>query len=316
MTMMSPLACRGIARTSLKRLVRAGLAMLCLAAICPLASCVDQHPERAEGAASDSVRIVATSPAVADMCDKLGLDLVGIPQTARTIPDRYRDAEVVGPPMGPDMEKLATLHADYVISPETLMNDLQPKFAQIGTRSIFVDLTSVEGLYDSMDYLGAKFGHVAQASAEHAQYEDFIATYRKSVEGRPHPRVLVLMGLPGSYLVATPKSYVGSLVEQAGGQNVYADEPDAFVNVNTEDMLARDPDIILRAAHALPDQVRDMFAKEFTTNDIWKHFRAVQQGKVYDLSYKRFGMSATFNYPDALADLKPLLYGSDDNTEE
>ena len=72
----------------------------------------------------------------------------------------------------------------------------------------------------------------------------------------------------------------------------------------------RDPDIILRTAHALPDDVRQMFAQEFETNDIWKHFRAVQEGRVYDLTYSNFGMSATFSYPDALNELRTYLYES------
>lgn len=123
------------------------------------------------------------------------------------------------------------------------------------------------------------------------------------------PTVLILMGVPGSYIVATENSYVGSLVALAGGKNVYAGEEADFVNVNTEDMLARDPDIILRTAHALPDQVMEMFAEEFEQNDIWKHFRAVQEGEVYDLDSSKFGMSAEFNYPEALEDLRVILYG-------
>ena len=36
---------------------------------------------------------------------------------------------------------------------------------------------------------------------------------------------------------------------------------------------------------------------------------AVEQGRVYDLPYEQFGMSAKFNYPDALETLQPILYG-------
>ena len=42
-----------------------------------------------------------------------------------------------------------------------------------------------------------------------------------------------------------------------------------------------------------------MFAKEFAENDIWKHFDAVQNGKVYDLDNTLFNMSANFNYRNA-----------------
>ena len=84
--------------------------------------------------------------------------------------------------------------------------------------------------------------------------------------------------------------------------------PNNIMNANTEDMLARDPDIILRTSHALPDEVMAMFAQEFSTNDIWKHFRAVKEQRVYDLAYDRFGMSATFAYPQALFDLRAIFY--------
>lgn len=56
------------------------------------------------------------------------------------------------------------------------------------------------------------------------------------------------MGLPGSYIVATDNSYVGSLVKLAGGTNVYGDGGgEEFLTANTEDMQTKDPDIILRA---------------------------------------------------------------------
>ena len=116
------------------------------------------------------------------------------------------------------------------------------------------------------------------------------------------------MGLPGSYIIATENSYVGSLVELAGGENVYAGTDQEFLTVNTEDMKTKEPDVILRAAHALPDQVVEMFREDFETNDIWKHFDAVQEGRVYDLTYELFGMSATFRYPEALEELQPMLY--------
>lgn len=36
------------------------------------------------------------------------------------------------------------------------------------------------------------------------------------------------MGLPGSYLIATNQSYVGNLLELAGGENVYQSSDKEF----------------------------------------------------------------------------------------
>ena len=141
--------------------------------------------------------------------------------------------------------------------------------------------------------------------------DEFADTYGKILkkqEGKKKPKVMILMGLPGSYVIATNNSYVGSLVEMAGGENVYKDTHKAFLTVNTEDMKKKEADVILRTAHAMPDEVIDMFDKEFKDNSIWKHFDAVRKGRVYDLSYSNFGMSANFRYPKALAEVQPMLY--------
>lgn len=288
---------------------------LCLAWALALSAsgCVNQHPEQNTDDVSGEVRIVATSPAAVDICDRLELDLVGVcSSTLSTIPERYQNVTTVGTAMSPDLEILKSLNPDYVLSPNSLQSDLQPKYASIGVNSLFLNLRSVEGMYASIEGLGEKFGREEQAQALVEEYEQFMEEYRSQNEGKESPTVLVLMGLPGSYIVATESSYVGNLVKLAGGINVYGDgDGQEFLTANTEDMKTKEPDIILRAAHALPDDVMEMFKEEFETNDIWKHFEAVQEGRVYDLPYELFGMSAKFNYPDALEVLQPLLYGEE-----
>ena len=289
------------------------LLSLCLAGMLALSAsaCVNQHPEQTADDGSDQVRIVATSPAAVDICDKLELDLVGVcSSTLSTIPERYQDVTTVGTAMSPDLEILKSLNPDYVISPNSLQSDLQPKYASIEVNSLFLNLRSVEGMYASIEGLGEKFDREEQAQALVGEYQQFMEEYRSQNEGKESPTVLVLMGLPGSYIVATESSYVGNLVKLAGGVNVYGDgDGQEFLTANTEDMKTKEPDIILRAAHALPEDVVEMFQDEFETNDIWKHFEAVQEGRVYDLPYDLFGMSAKFNYPDALEELQPLLFG-------
>lgn len=276
-------------------------------------ACVNQHPEEAKTPVNtETPRLIATSPAVAQICNQLNLDLVGVCQTSGTLPERYEDLTKVGMAMNPDLEILKSLNPDYVLSPNSLQNDLQPKYASIGVNSLFLNLKSVEGMYASIEGLGKKFDREEEAAAMLAEFDSFMKEYKDKNAGKRSPKVLVLMGLPGSYIVATESSYVGNLVKLAGGMNVYGDGGgEEFLTANTEDMKSKEPDIILRAAHALPDQVKKMFAEEFETNDIWKHFKAVQNGKVYDLDSSLFNMSANFKYSDALKALQPMLYGEE-----
>lgn len=288
--------------------------ILSAAAVISLVGCVNQHPESAatKTEVNKEVRLVATSPAVAQICSRMNLDLVGVCNTSGTLPEKYDKVKKVGMAMNPDLETIKSLHPDYVLSPSSLESDLQPKYASIGVKSLFLNLKSVDGMYASIEGLGEKFDRKDEADEMLNEFKTFMDKYKDKNKDKKSPKVLVLMGLPGSYIVATDNSYVGSLVKLAGGTNVYGDGGgEEFLTANTEDMQTKDPDIILRAAHALPDEVKEMFAKEFETNDVWKHFRAVQNGKVYDLDSSLFNMSANFSYSDALEELQPLLYGDE-----
>ena len=268
-------------------------------------------------AMDEEPRIIATSPATADICDRLELDLVGVcSSTISTIPERYAEAEQVGTSMSPDMEIVASLSPDWILSPASLQSDLQPKYEAIDTDWAFLNLRSVPGMYRSIQELGEIFGREEQAQELVDEFTEFYEEYSTRNEGKESPKVLILMGLPGSYIIATENSYVGSLVELAGGENVYAGTDQEFLTVNTEDMKTKEPDIILCAAHALPDQVTEMFREDFETNDIWQHFDAVQNDRVYYLTYELFGMSATFDYPEALEELQPIFYPESEEDEE
>ena len=268
-------------------------------------------------AMKEEPRIIATSPATADICDKLDLDLAGVcSTTTSTIPERYAGLPSVGTAMSPDMEIVSSLDPDWILSPASLQSDLQPKYEAIDTDWAFLNLRSVPGMYRSIQELGEIFDREEEAQALVDEFTEFYNSYKEKNEGKESPKVMVLMGLPGSYIIATENSYVGSLVELAGGENVYAGTDQEFLTVNTEDMKTKEPDIILCASHALPDQVMEMFKEDFATNDIWKHFEAVQEDRVYYLTYELFGMSATFRYPEALEELQPILYPESEADEQ
>ncbi|MBU5669444.1 heme ABC transporter substrate-binding protein IsdE [Peptoniphilus sp. MSJ-1] len=280
-----------------------------------LTSCVNQKQGKANN--GSGLRIAATSMGTVYIMEKLNVDLVAVPDSQiDKMPERYKDVPKVGMAMSPDIEKLKQINPDYVFSPVSLISDLLPKYKAAGLDYGFLNLNNIDGMYKSIDDLGKLLNREKEAKELRDDYEKFINDYKEKHKNKKAPRVLILMGLPGSYVVATENSYVGSLAQLAGAENVYGGTDEQFITINTEDMLKKDPDIILRTAHALPDEVMEMFKKDFAENDIWKHFRAVKEGKVYDLSYKKFGMSAKLNYKEALDDLEKILYRGDENSEK
>lgn len=114
--------------------------------------------------------------------------------------------------------------------------------------------------------------------------------------------------MPGSYLVATEHSYIGDLVKLAGGINIVQGETVEYLASNTEYLQQANPDVILRAAHGMPDEVVKMFDQEFKKNDIWKHFDAVKNNRVYDLKEELFGTTGNLAAVEALNELVKMLY--------
>ena len=261
-----------------------------------------------EQAEAPQHRIVSTTVAITEVLDALELDVVGVPTTVKELPERYEEAVEVGNPMSPDMELVKSLKPTHVLSVTTLEYDLEKLFERVNIDASYLDFTSLDAMKEEIRKLGEMFDRQSQAEALIASYDEKISNIKAEVEGQPAPTVLILMGIPGSYLVATENSYIGDLVKQLGGNNIVTDSTVEFVASNTEYLHQGNPDVILRAAHGMPDEVIEMFDEEFRTNDIWKNFNAVKNGRVYDLPEDFFGTTGNLAADEALDLMADFLY--------
>ena len=295
----------------MKKVLSLILAAVLLAAV--LSGCAATERRGTEVAVKymgNNIRVASTSVATAEILDALGYNnVVGVPKVVTSpLPERYRNVTNLGSPMIPNSEVLVSVKPDLVLSPISLHEQLQKQYDSLHLPCYFLDLESPDGMYRSIEDLGTILGREKQAEKLCSGYQNWKDSLQSRHKKGRAPRVLILMGLPGDYMACTDHSYVGSLVKLLGGKNLYTSSKSDFVQVNPEDMLKKNPDIILRTSHAMPEQTRQMFDKEFRENAIWKHFDAVKAGRVYDLPNDLFGMSAKLNYREAVRYLEPLLY--------
>lgn len=258
----------------------------------------------------EDYRIVATTVALVEIMDALDLDLVGIPTSYKDLPARYDGAVEVGMAAEPDMEIIKSLNPTEVLSATTLDAefDLAPVFENANVPVNFVDIEGIDNMYDAIHEFGEQYNRTEQAEQIIADFDKTVAEIEEKVAGQDGPSVLILLGVPGSYLVATENSYLGDLVKRVGGVNVFPGEDGVeYSSANTEYLQQTNPDVILRAAHGMPDAVVEMFDEEFVQNDIWQHFKAVQDDRVYDLE-EVFGTTASLAVGDALDHLVKILY--------
>ena len=86
---------------------------------------------------------------------------------------------------------------------------------------------------------------------------------KEKAEALVNPEVLVLFAAPGSTMIATSKSYVGSLVELVGGKNIVEDNSASFTTYNKEDLAMLNPEKILVMVHALPEETKAALEKAY-----------------------------------------------------
>jgi len=276
-----------------------------------LAACGNKQTEEKAAAetTSETKTVVAGTMVVADILDKLEIDsVVGVPTSTVKMAERYTKATEIGNAMNPDMEVVKSLNPDVFISVTTLEYDLKPAVKNINVNGEFIDLQGVKQMQDSILALGKEFNREAQAEKLAKSFDKKLEELKTKTADKKKPKVLAVLGVPGSYLVATDNSYIGSLIEGAGGENAIQGPSEEYLASNTEYLQQSKPDIILRMAHGMPDEVMKMFDKEFKTNTVWKHFDAVKNGRVYDLEEPLFQTTANLQVDDALEELYRIFY--------
>ena len=249
--------------------------------------------------------VVATSVAVTEILDKLGVEVSGVPTTSYELPESTKDATEVGSPMNPDLEIIKSLNPTCVVSVDTLGSDFEKQFTENNIPSMFVNLSTVDGLKETIVNLGEKFDKSEKAVEIIAELENKENELNLSKKENKED-ILILFGAPGSVMVSTDNSYVGNLVKIAGGNNIFESESSSFIQVNMEEIIKRNPDKILIMTHAVPEEAKKAVEEEFA-KATWQQLDAIKNNKVYYLENGYFGMSANLKVIEALDKLGAIL---------
>lgn len=257
-------------------------------------------------------RIVALSVNTAGVLASMGIMPVGMSTTARAH-HILRDVPQIGRPAAPDIERLRALNPDLVIANIVFKPSLAPVFRQHGLTAYFIDNQRYSDVTANLEMFGRAFfnnAHHAQALIDHIRGRERIAL--QAAQGRPAPRVLIIWGTPQSFMLSTQYSYVGEMVSMLGGRNVTEGMSVArhtqTIPLSMENIIAFNPEIILRISHGSPEQMAQMFQREFTQNPVWGRLAAVQNGRVIDLPVDLFMSNPGLQMIDALEALARVMY--------
>ena len=217
---------------------------------------------------------------------------------------------------GPNMEQLAAVRPDLVLATPMYARFGPPIEQALGVPVLVYDLASVDDILDKMSELGELAGCSEGAEEAAADLRRRMDSQRQDLPAQG-PKVLALFGSTEGLLAFTSVSYLGDMVELMGGQLVadqgppfiHQGQPDAaFTPFSLETVVEQDPDVVFLVRHANPTDAREEALEELFANPAWQGLRALDEGRLHELSEWLY-----LRYPGprvawALQELRALMY--------
>ena len=240
--------------------------------------------------ASPATRIISLIPAQTEIVAVLG----GVERLlARTQWDRdpqLAHLPSIGNALTPSVEWIVAQRPDLVIA--WTDGDARNIVQRLTDAGVTVYSSRVESLseIDAMiARIGALLGRKAAADSLVSSLDAQLDSVRNAVASRARPRVMYLID-DDPAMVAGARTFVGELVAVAGGANVFADLPQFYPQVSVEEILRRDPDVIIRPTTRPGSAGADVLRAK----PGWRELRAVRAGHVYEIDvdlYNRPGIT-------------------------
>jgi iron complex transport system substrate-binding protein len=234
---------------------------------------------------SPAQRIVALAPSLTESLFAIGAgDQVVARDEFSNYPPKVVDLPAVGGVFSDfNYEAIVDLEPDLVLASGLNTAEQVQSMEDLGLTVFLVeDPTTLEEMYTSLEVLAELTGHQEGASelvvdlkARVSAVEEVIAT----VEARP----LVFYELdstdPSAPYTAGSGTFINTLIEMAGGENLAADLEGQYPQISIEELLVRDPNIILlgdAAYGATPEAVAERPG--------WDALSAIQNGQIYPVN--------------------------------
>ena len=217
-------------------------------------------------------RIVSLNPTTTEILFALGAGqrLVGRtrwdlwPDSAKAVPD-------LGDGIRPNVEAIMAARPDLVVlyaSNDNRTAAQALRRAGIQTLAVRVDL--IADFRRVVVMLGRAIGDTARARVVVDTVTASLERARTATRGNLRPTAFWLMW-ETPLLTIGGGSYLSELLEIAGARNVYDSLPQPSPQVAFEDVVRRDPDVILVSPEG---------AEAITTRPTWRAMRAVRAGRV------------------------------------
>ncbi|MBN2828736.1 MAG: ABC transporter substrate-binding protein [Candidatus Cloacimonetes bacterium] len=186
---------------------------------------------------------VVISPEIAEIIAALGASDDIIAVTAEcTYPEELQEKTSVGKFGEIKLEDIINLNPAIVFTSELEQQELADKLEKLGIKVVRTYPQSVAGVYEAITKIGAEIGRTAEAVTLNNSLKQQLEALNSNVANRPR----VYLEIWNNPLMSvSDKSFVGELIELAGGDNIFTELERDYARVKSEMVINADPQIIL-----------------------------------------------------------------------
>ena len=250
-------------------------------------------------------RVISLAPSLTEMVFDLGAGHLLVGRTARcNEPPEALKIQEIGAYMSPDLERIIALRPDLVLSPETGMRkEVVDRLTEIGIPTFVDNSNTLDEIVHSTDRFGTILGRESDAKTVVQQFQRRRQDVRQRVEHASKPLILFVVGVR-PLVLAGGKSFIGSLIREAGGVNVAEDAAVPHPKFSMEEVAKRDPEIII----VLNKDCRD----DECFNEWQRHpdLRATKNNQIYQMDADLIARPSP-RIMDALEQLASILHPKD-----
>jgi len=191
----------------------------------------------------NNLRIVSLAPSITESLYLLGLEesIVGVSSHCD-----IKGKPIVGTLLEPNMELIFSLSPDLVIATQE-GNSLR---AIEKLRSLKIK-TLILGPDTNFSDILRDFKKIAQATGEEDMGERIISaineelvSLRNKLKGTKKPKVFFQLG-DFPLITIGKKSFLNEMLAFCAAENIFSDVPSAYLRINKEEVIKRNPDIII-----------------------------------------------------------------------
>lgn len=280
----------------------------------------DTQEETTQQEALAYENIVVDSPSIAHYMALYDIPLVGIPTSSKPMPEEYEGVTEIGIAVEPNIETIVSLDPDLFVGDQVLEQFSKEQVESHDIETLYLDNSTYDAVFESILTLGETFGLEEKGEEYIEEAREKEAEVLEEAESLEGEKVALVMGTAESYQLATNNSYLGSILEKIGVENVAEEIEDTdqeYVTFSKESLVAANPDYILALAHGGdPAQVEASFQDEFES-DFWNDTTAKMEHQIYYLDSLYFPVTGSIDNVEVLERVVDLLeQGTFDESEE